>query len=56
MQDLANIFVFLPRKLDVFPMAICTAVLCVGLCCLVASGGGPIQGVLRSKTNTSDLR
>jgi hypothetical protein len=23
---------------------------------LVATGGGPIQGVLRSKTNTSDLR
>ncbi len=37
-------------------MAICTAVLCVGLCVLVATGGGPIQGVLRSKTNTSDLR
>ena len=55
-QDLANIFVFLPRKLDFFPMAICTAVLCVGLCVLVATGGGPIQGVLRSKTNTSDLR
>ena len=55
-QDLANIFVFLPRKLDVFPMAICTLVLCVGLCFLVASGGGPIQAVLRSKTNTSDLR
>ena len=55
-QDLANIFVFLPRKLDVFWMVICTAVLCVGLCFLVASGGGPIQGVLRSKTNTSDLR
>ena len=55
-QDLANIFVFLPRKLDVFPMAMCTLVLCVGLCFLVASGGGPIQAVLRSKTNTSDLR
>ena len=55
-QDLANIFVYLPRRMDVFPMVICTAVLCVGLCFLVASGGGPIQAVLRSKTNTSDLR
>ena len=55
-QDLANIFVFLPRKLDFLPMAICTAALCVGLCVLVATGGGPIQGVLQSKTNTSDLR
>ena len=55
-QDLANIFVFLPRRLELFPMAICTLVLCVGLCVLVASGGGPIQAVLRSKTNTADLR
>ena len=55
-QDLANIFVFLPRQLGFFPMLICTLVLCVGLCVLVATGGGPIQAVLRSKTNTSDLR
>ena len=55
-QDLANIFVYLPRRLEFMPMATCTVVLCIGLCLLVASGGGPIQGVLRSKTNTSDLR
>ena len=55
-QDLANIFVFLPRNLGLFPMLICTAILCIGLCVLVAIGGGPIQGVLRSKTNTADLR
>ena len=55
-QDLANIFVFLPRQLDLFPMVICTLVLCAGLCVLVATGVGPIQAVLRSKTNTSDLR
>lgn len=55
-QDLANIFVFLPRTLGLFPMLICTAILCIGLCVLVAIGGGPIQSVLRSKTNTADLR
>ena len=55
-QDLANIFVFLPRQLDFVPMLICTLVLCVGLCVLVATGGGPIQAVLRTKTNSSDLR
>ena len=55
-QDLANIFVFLPRELGLFPMLVCTAILCIGLCVLVAIGGGPIQGVLRSKTNTTDLR
>ena len=37
-------------------MLVCTAILCIGLCVLVAIGGGPIQGVLRSKTNTTDLR
>tara|TARA_B100000073_G_scaffold153223_1_gene126484 strand:- start:8273 stop:9292 length:1020 start_codon:yes stop_codon:yes gene_type:complete len=55
-QDLANIFVFLPRQLDLTAMVICTSVLCLGLCLLVFTGGGPIQSVLRSKTNTSDLR
>ena len=56
MQDLANIFIFLPRSLGLIPMLLCTAALCLGLCALVAFGGGPIQGVLRSKTNTADLR
>ena len=55
-QDLANIFIFLPRNIELIPMLLCTAALCLGLCALVAVGGGPIQGVLRSKTNTSDLR
>ena len=55
-QDMANIFVFLPRQLNLLPMLICTLVLCIGLCGLVATGGGPIQAVLRSKTNSSDLR
>ena len=55
-QDLANIFVFLPRQLDLLSMLICTLVLCFGLCVLVATGGGPIQAVLHSKTNSSDMR
>ena len=55
-QDLANIFIFLPRSLGLISMLLCTASLCLGLCALVAFGGGPIQGVLRSKTNTADLR
>lgn len=55
-QDLANIFVFLPRQLGLGPLLLSSSILCLGLCILVAVGGGPIQGVLRSKTNTSDLR
>jgi len=55
-QDMANIFVYLPRNLNLISMSVCTLSLCVGLCILIVIGGGPIQGVLRSKTNTSDLR
>jgi len=55
-QDLANIFVFLPRRLDLLPMLLSTLVLCLGLCGLVVRGGGPLQAVLRSKTKAMDLR
>lgn len=55
-QDMANIFVYLPRNLNFISMGVCTLILCVGLCMLIVIGGGPIQAVLRSKTNTSDLR
>ena len=55
-QDMANIFVYLPRNLNFISMGVCTLILCVGLCMLIVIGGGPIQAVLLSKTNTSDLR
>ena len=55
-QDMANIFIYLPRNLSFMSMSICTLILCLGLCLLITIGGGPIQGVLRSKSNTSDLR
>jgi phosphate/sulfate permease len=37
-------------------MLMCTFLLCFGLCWLISIGGGPIQRVLRTKTNTSDVR
>ena len=55
-QDMANIYVYLPRQLNLTEMALSALMLCIGLCLLVWSGGGPIQGVLRSKINTHDLR
>jgi hypothetical protein len=55
-QDLANVFIFLPRQLELVPMLMCTVLLCIGLCWLVSVGGGPIQGILNTKTNASDLR
>jgi len=55
-QDLANIYVYLPRRLEAWQLAGSIALLCVCLCRLVAIGGGSIQEVVRDKTNTSDLR
>ena len=55
-QDLANVFIFLPRQLELLPMLMCTVLLCLGLCWLISVGGGPIQGILNTKTNASDLR
>jgi phosphate/sulfate permease len=55
-QDMANIYVYLPRQLSFGEMALSALMLCLGLCVLVWIGGGPIQGVLRSKINTTDLR
>ena len=55
-QDMANIYVYLPRQLSFGEMALSALMLCIGLCVLVWIGGGPIQGVLRSKINTGDLR
>ena len=55
-QDLANVFIFLPRRLELFPMVLSTFLICFGLCWLIAVGGGPIQGILRTKTNSSDVR
>jgi len=55
-QDMGNIFVYLPRTLNGPAMASATLILCLGLCILIALGGGPIQTVIRSKTDTTDLR
>ncbi len=55
-QDMANIFVFLPRKLD--PYAATAAVLVILALLLVtfANGGGPVQKILKSKTSVTDIR
>jgi len=55
-QDMANIFIYLPRQLSALNLALSTLLICLGLCFLVARNGGPMQKVLRSKANTTDLR
>ena len=55
-QDLANLFVFLPRRIGLLPMLACSLLLCLGIGILVASNGGPLKAVLVNKTNNEDLR
>lgn len=55
-QDLANLFVYLPRRLNGGAMALSLAVLCAGVCLLLAEDGGAIQGRIRSKSNVEDPR
>ena len=55
-QDLANVFIYLPRELDGPTMAGSTVLICVGLCVLIGRGGGPVQSIVQNKSNCSDLR
>lgn len=55
-QDLANIYVYLPRRLGPGAMTGSLAVLLVGLALLIAENGGAIQQRLTSKTNSGDPR
>ncbi len=55
-QDLANLYIYLPRQLEPVPMGASLAVLCAGVCLLTAENGGAIQQVLSSKSQTQDPR
>lgn len=55
-QDLANIYVFLPRSLPVTYL-VATLILILGLICYIFyNRGGSIQKIVTSKTNTTDIR
>lgn len=53
-QDLANLYVFLPRHLPPPLMALSLAVLCAAVALLLAENGGAIQEILRRKTALRD--
>ena len=55
-QDLANLYVVLPRRLSGLELGGTLAALCLGLSLLVAAGGGPIQERLSRKANAGDPR
>jgi hypothetical protein len=55
-QDLANVYVYLPRQLAAPQMGLSLAALCGAVCLLLASGGGPIQQRLTSKSHVDAPR
>jgi hypothetical protein len=55
-QDLANVYVYLPRRLEPGEMALSLAALSAGVCLLVRAEGGPIQKRLASKRPVQDPR
>lgn len=55
-QDFANIYVYLPRELDLSILLFSLAIILTMLAYIIASKGGAIQSIVRSKTNTVDIR
>ncbi len=55
-QDFANIFVYLPRSLSSSSLIVSLAILLTLLAYIFYSKGGTIQNIVKSKTNTVDIR
>ena len=56
MQDLANIYVFLPRQLDVLTLVLTLIILLLFLAYILSVRGGKIQQIVNSKIGTADIR
>lgn len=55
-QDFANIYVYLPRDLDMGSLVFSLVVILGMLAYIMATRGGAIQKIVKSKTNTIDIR
>lgn len=55
-QDFANIYVYLPRDIDLVTLMASLAVILSLLAYIFYGKGGKIQGIVKSKTNTTDIR
>ncbi len=55
-QDLANVFVYLPRRLNGLYIGLALAGMVLTQAWIIRSGGGKIQKVVSEKTNTVDIR
>ena len=56
MQDAANLYVYLPRKLDFAQMITTLAIFVTFLGWIVYKRGGEIQNIVKLKTNSEDIR
>ncbi len=56
MQDLANIFAYLPREISLGTILGATAVMLILHAIIFYQHGGAIQKIVTSKTNTTDIR
>jgi len=55
-QDFANIYVYLPRNISAANMIFSLVIFLALLAYIFKSKGGAIQGIVKAKTNTADLR
>jgi hypothetical protein len=55
-QDLANIFVYLPRQLELSQLLLALITMLTMLAFIFQRQGGKIQNIVRRKANTNDLR
>ncbi len=55
-QDLANIYIFLPRPISPLTLVLSLVFMLSLLAYIIQSKGGKIQNIVKSKTNTLDVR
>lgn len=55
-QDFANIYVYLPRSLSAMEIGVSLTILLTMLAIIFYSKGGAIQKIVKSKSNTTDIR
>ena len=55
-QDFANIYVYLPRRVDGQTLIISLSILLVMLAYIFYTKGGAIQAIVKAKSNTTDIR
>jgi len=55
-QDFANIYVYLPRQIDLTTLVVTIVIFWILIGYIFYSKGGAIQSIVKSKTNTQDIR